>query len=298
MEVGLALTAFALGLRHGVDWDHVAAIVDLSGTAENRRRGFVLSLLYVVGHAVVVLVLGAAAVVSGAAIPDAVDAWMGRFVGLTLVVLGAWVLVELARRGREFRLRSRFMLVLDGTFAGLRRVRRSRGHRRIHVEHEHPHDHDRGSHESAHAHDHAHDRAGTVELEPVGAGPWRSRLAVLTPGRRHSHRHGHDLDLPDRATARYGNGTATAIGVVHGVGVESPTQIAAFVTSTSVVGVGPGLAILVVWVTGLVIANTVLALTAGLGLLRAERSFGVYAGLAVVVSVASIGIGTWLLVGG
>ena len=34
---------------------------------------------------------------------------MGRVVGLTLVALGAWVLVGLARQGRDFRLRSRYL---------------------------------------------------------------------------------------------------------------------------------------------------------------------------------------------
>ena len=123
MTIGLLLTALTLGLRHGVDWDHIAAISDLCGTAENRRRGFRLSLLYALGHAAVVLALGSAAIVLGAAIPESLDEWMARFVGLTLVGLGGWVLFGLARHGRDFRLRSRWMLILQGTFAGLRRVR-------------------------------------------------------------------------------------------------------------------------------------------------------------------------------
>jgi high-affinity nickel permease len=37
MTAGLVVTALALGIRHGVDWDHIAAIADLSGTAETGR---------------------------------------------------------------------------------------------------------------------------------------------------------------------------------------------------------------------------------------------------------------------
>ena len=53
MTTGLLATSFALGLRHGFDWDHIAAIADLNSTADERRRGFALSLYYALGHAVV-----------------------------------------------------------------------------------------------------------------------------------------------------------------------------------------------------------------------------------------------------
>ena len=58
VNLGLVLTALALGLRHGIDWDHIAAIADLTSASDNRRRGIVLSLWYAVGHAAVVLVSG------------------------------------------------------------------------------------------------------------------------------------------------------------------------------------------------------------------------------------------------
>jgi cytochrome c biogenesis protein CcdA len=342
MTWGLLLTALGLGLRHGIDWDHIAAIADLSGSAENRKRGFALSMAYALGHAAVVFALGAAAVAFGLAIPDGLDTWMGRVVGITLIALGLWILVELLRKGREFRLRSRWMLVIDGTFAGLRRVRNSLSGRQISVEHEHDHLHDaahasetasHGTH--AAAHDHAHHTnatrtvdAGTeIDLRdgraaeplhdvaaaavPVGAAAGANGGATtVTPGRRsrwtgglgaqrrtHRHAHQHDLVLPDQPDARYGAGTATGVGLLHGVGVESPTQIAIFVASSSAAGVGFGLTLLAAWVVGLVIANMGLALAAGAGLLSAERSFPVYATVAVVVSVLSIALGAVYLAG-
>ena len=39
LGVGLMMSAFFLGLRHGVDWDHIAAITDLSATQDSTRRG-------------------------------------------------------------------------------------------------------------------------------------------------------------------------------------------------------------------------------------------------------------------
>lgn len=307
MTLGLLLTAFGLGLRHGVDWDHVAAIADLSGSAEDRRRGLWLSFLYAVGHAAVVMVLGTLAIIFGASIPDGLDVWMGRIVGFTLIWLGVWVIVQLIRQGRDFRLKSRWMLVLGGTFAGMRRVSARRGQRKISVDHDHPHEHgDDGmvdltqaaplAHDHAAAHDHAH-------VDATAAQPARERVrsgsrSLRRRGHvhRHGHVHSHDLALPTTA-APYGSGTATGIGMLHGVGIESPTQIAVFVASTSLAGAGAGLGLLVAWVVGLIIANSILAVVASAGLLQAERNFTVYATLAVVVALLSIVMGL-MFVGG
>lgn len=334
MTLGLLTTAFVFGLRHGVDWDHIAAIADLSGSAANRRRGIRLSFLYAFGHAIVVFALGSMAVLAGAAIPEALDAWMGRIVGLTLVWLGIWVLLELVRHGHDFRLRSRWMLVLDGTFAGLRRVAERADRRQIELEHEHFHDHRQeqaddvavedqaGSGwpiaEDDHRHHHSVETVDgivvdrpDVERELVAAGPSRSgpgnrailwsrrgRFRAMTAGRprRHSHRHRHVLDLPARFDGTSG-GTATGIGMLHGVGVESPTQIGVFVASTSVVGRPAGFAILAAWCVGLVAANTGLALFACFGLLEARRNFRVYATVAVTVAIGSIAMGSFYLFG-
>ena len=125
-----------LGVRHGVDWDHIAAITDIASTTtsiesgertrpEWRRpnlgrllgRALGLSFLYAVGHAAVVLVLGFLALSFAAILPEWIDPLMERVVGVTLLVLGAWVfysLVQYARGRGEFRLRSRWMLIFGG----------------------------------------------------------------------------------------------------------------------------------------------------------------------------------------
>ncbi|MFT7475118.1 MAG: hypothetical protein ACI81L_002055 [Verrucomicrobiales bacterium] len=296
MTFGLLLTALGLGLRHGIDWDHIAAIADLSGTAENRKRGFLLSMTYAVGHAVVVFALGTLAIAFGLAIPDGLDAWMGRIVGFTLIALGGWILLELVRKGRDFRLRSRWMLIIDGTFAGLRHVRNGMAGRKITIEHDHDHDHVDQAPDVLPAHDHAHIAEETqISVAATrGAVGWRGFRQRM---HRHSHTHTHDLTLPDRPDAAYGHRTATGIGMLHGVGIESPTQIAIFVASSAVAGVGFGLLLLGTWVIGLILANAFLAVIAGAGLLSAERSFPVYATLALIVSALSIALGVLYLVG-
>ncbi len=57
------------------------------------------------------------------------------------------------------------------------------------------------------------------------------------------------------------------------------------------------MSLLVAWVLGLIIANTFLAVLAAYGLLGAERNFTIYATIAVFVAVASLAMGTYLMLG-
>src|SRR2546430_11718678 len=84
--------------------------------AHEERHAVGLATLYAFGHAFVVVVLGIAALLLGAVLPDWVDPILEKVVGVTLVLLGLWVLFSVYQylRGRgEFRLRSRWMLVFD-----------------------------------------------------------------------------------------------------------------------------------------------------------------------------------------
>lgn len=292
MSLGLLLTALALGLRHGIDWDHVAAIADLSGSASTRRRGFVLSMIYSIGHGAVVFGLGLVALIAGTTIPAGFDTVMTRIVGVTLLALGAWILFDLYRSGSSFRLRSRWMLILDGTFAGFRRVRAGIAGRRISIEHEHPHRHGSEDHDVDFAHDHSHESESARVATRVAAGRMHTTRQVV-----HSHHHAHDLLLPEEARASYGGRTAVGIGMLHGIGIESPTQIAIFVASTAAAGAGLGIALLTAWVIGLVVANAGLALVAGAGLLHAEKSYPIYASLAVAIGASSLAMGALYLAG-
>src|SRR5436305_1776912 len=93
----------------------------------------VLATLYALGHALVVFGLGLVAILLSDELPDSVDTFMEHLVGFTLLVFGLYVLVSLVRRGRDFRMQSRWMLIIRG----LRRVLRRE--RVVVVEHEHEH---------------------------------------------------------------------------------------------------------------------------------------------------------------
>src|SRR5215469_14993539 len=93
VNLRLALfSAAVLGFRHGLDYDHIAAISDISSVQSCPRDAMRYGLLYVGGHAATVALLGAAAVAFRITLPPASDRWAERMVGITLLLLGFYVL--------------------------------------------------------------------------------------------------------------------------------------------------------------------------------------------------------------
>lgn len=125
VEIGLALvgTGIGLGLRHGIDWDHIAAISDVTSSQRNRVRSVAMGMLYAAGHAGVVIALGLLAIWAGSTLPDSFDPFMDALVGVTLILLGAWILWSLVKNRGRLVLRSRWMLLADSARSGYRRLR-------------------------------------------------------------------------------------------------------------------------------------------------------------------------------
>jgi high-affinity nickel-transport protein len=253
LRLGLLVTAYGLGFRHGIDWDHIAAITDIAGSQEEGRHSMGLATLYAAGHAAVVLVLGVLAIAAGDLVPASFDSAMERVVGVTLVALGVWVFVSLARQGRSFRMQSRWMLVFGWVRAMRRRV--------------------------------ATADAGTVLVDEG------EDLA------HHPHPHPHEHPMPEAPPGGYGGRTAFGVGMLHGVGAETPTQLVIFLTAAGAGGTATGVVTLVAFVAGLLSSNSLIALTASYGFLRASRSFTVYASVAAVTGVFSLVVGGLLLAG-
>ena len=126
LGVGVIVSAFLFGFRHGIDWDHIAAITDITSSQEDRGLALEYGTIYALGHALVVFAIGVLAIVLGAKLPDGVDAVMERVVGVTLILLGVYVFSALVRHGREFRMRSRWMLIFSGVQGAFRKVRGGR----------------------------------------------------------------------------------------------------------------------------------------------------------------------------
>jgi high-affinity nickel-transport protein len=106
---------FSLGLRHALDWDHIAAITDFLGVDGIEKKGFRLSLYYVAGHASINLILVLLAVLLGQSLPKWVDTAMGRVVGGILIVFGFWILLVLIKnRNKKQIYASRGYLLVTG----------------------------------------------------------------------------------------------------------------------------------------------------------------------------------------
>jgi hypothetical protein len=277
----LVAGALLLGLRHGVDWDHLAAITDLTSAQADRRRALRVATAYALGHGVVVLGLGTLAILGEPLLPDAVDAAMGRVVGATLVVLAVSVVVGLVRDRHGYRMRSRWMLL--GSLAT--RARSWARARVVEIRHDHPHEHGHGP-GGEHGHTHAELRESTRSDR---------RAARTLVGHRHEHR--HVAVMPDDPFAAPGVAAATGVGLLHGVCAETPTQVLVFLAAADVSGVAGGVALLVCFVGGLLASNTAIALVAARGYISAERNFRLYAGIAIANAIVSLVLGAWFLAG-
>jgi cytochrome c biogenesis protein CcdA len=273
---GVVIAALGFGFRHGIDWDHIAAITDITSSQDERRRSMLFGTLYALGHALVVLVLGIVAILAGERLPDSVDKVMTRIVGVTLLLLGVYVFASLIRHGRDFRMRSRWMLIFAGVRKGVRWIRRK--------------------------------RRAIVDPATVGAGGVRTLTlgdeasGVSAPQWHHGHHgrpghHHHDRPEADDAFMNYSRWTALGVGMIHGIGAETPTQVLVFLAAAGAGGRTAGVIVLLAFIVGLLSSNSLITLGSTFGFLKASKNFPVYATVAVLTGAFSLVIGSIFLLG-
>ena len=102
--------------------------------------------------------------------------------------------------------------------------------------------------------------------------------------------------MPDDPFTNYGKVTSCAIGMLHGVGAETASQVLVLLAAARA-GSGLGELLLVVFVLGLLTSNTGIALASTVGYLNAARSFRVYATVAVVTGAFSLAVGALFVLG-
>ena len=233
-DIGIALlgTGLGLGLRHGIDWDHIAAISDVAGSQKSRRRSMGMGTLYALGHAAVVVALGLLAIWFGTLLPDWVDGYMEKLVGLTLLLLGAWLIWTMAMNRGRLVLRSRWMLVFDAAKVGYRRV------------------------------------LGKPALAPE-----------------------------DQKKREYGSGASVSIGVIHGIGAETGTQALLLAAAAGATSALSGSVLLIAFVVGLIVSNTLITIAATAGLLGTGRHRVIHTVLGIVVAVFSLALGSMFVFG-
>jgi high-affinity nickel-transport protein len=237
VNLRLALSSAALlGFRHGLDYDHIAAITDISSVQSRARDAMRYGLLYVAGHATTVAVLGSAAVLFRIALPPASDRWAERLVGITLLVLGVYVLGTFFRPSKHsHRPRTRITLLVNGVL-------------------------------------------------------WMYwRLSRIFGGTR--------VEAPQVFKDGYGTKSTFLVGVIHGLGAETPTQILVFLMAANLGGTGYGLLGLLMFILGLLVMNTLMCASAA-GLFSASlASPNALRALTLATAAYSILVGTIFLMG-
>ena len=236
LELALASAAM-LGFRHGLDYDHIAAITDITSVQSKAREAMRYGLLYVSGHAATVAVLGTVVIAFRVTLPAASDRWAERLVGITLLVLGLYVLGTFFRESTHthFQPKTRITLLINGLLWVY----------------------------------------------------WR--LGRIFGGTR--------VEAPQVFKDGYGNRSTFLVGVIHGLGAETPTQILLFLMAANLGGTAAGLLGLLMFIGGLLLMNTLMcASAAGLFSASVSRPYALRT-LTLITSAYSIVVGTIFLLG-
>src|SRR5258708_28748811 len=96
VKLGLP-SGVVLGWGDGFDYDHIAVITDIPSVQKTRGKAMQLGMVYALGHAMMVLVLGSAVIFFQLSLPKSVDEIAERLVGITLIVLRVYVFYSFFR---------------------------------------------------------------------------------------------------------------------------------------------------------------------------------------------------------
>ena len=114
-------------------------------------------------------------------------------------------------------------------------------------------------------------------------------------GRPGHHHHKHPES--DEAFMNYGRGTAFGVGMIHGIGAETPTQVVIFLTAAGAGGQLAGELILAVFLVGLLASNTLITVGSAFGFVTASKNWKLYVAVAILTATMSLVIGTLFLFG-
>ena len=110
---------------------------------------------------------------------------------------------------------------------------------------------------------------------------------VTNSSRRYSFRRVCPHQMPAEVEARIiGSGSAFGVGMIHGIGAETPTQVLIFLAAADAGGKGSGLLLLGCFLIGLLSSHTVVAVAGTF--LGATQNFRVYAAVSIVTAAFSL----------
>ena len=231
----LFLTSLFLGFRHGFDYDHMVAITDVTNAQTRKKQAAFLTLFYSLGHALVVISIGTSIILLGISVPQILDEVIGKAVGVTLIILGSYIVYHLVKKGqKEFRAATRFTIIANGIL---------------------------------------------FIYSKLG-----SKLFGRTIPQRRVFENG------------YGQHSSFLIGMIHGIGAESPTQLAVFAMSLGL-GMVLGVTALVVFVAGIIVSNLVFGIMISTGFIQSLKSYKIYKYASIASAATSLLVGSLMISG-
>lgn len=237
LDAALA-SCLVLGLRHGFDYDHLAAITDITAVQRSWWSGLRLGVTYAAGHALTVVTLGILVLQLHMGLPGGMDHWTERLIGLTLIVLGIGVAAGILRKDahghRHSRIESRLAIAINGLLWLCWRARRLRN--------------------------------------PAAA-------------------------RPERFQWMYTGKSVFLVGVLHGVGAETPSQLALFFLTANLGGTSRGMLGLAAFALGLIAMNALMTASLGGAFKAGDRRPLLYHAIAWTGAIYSCGIGIVFLLG-
>lgn len=229
----ILMSSLLLGFRHGVDWDHIAAITDLVGVESKPKQGMLLATMYSLGHGVVILVLGLSAVGIGRQLPGWIDSGMEYLVAFTLIALSTWMMLTLIRNWNGFELRSKWSLALDGM----------------------------------------------------------RRLKLLIASKIFKK----EYILNESKKKTVGHAGAFLVGIIHGFGAETSTQILLISTAAGMSTMLFGGSVVLSFVIGLILSTSLIAALAVVGFIRSRVKLSIYRVVGCATALYSFGLGIIIL---
>jgi high-affinity nickel-transport protein len=130
----------------------------------------------------------------------------------------------------------------------------------------------------------------------------RSRWMLVFDGLRYGWRrfqawlHGHEHVEPLEMSS-YGPRTAFGVGMIHGVGAETATQILFIAAIGGAGSIGLGVPMMLAFILGLVLTNTVIVVVSASGFLASQSRRRLYVVVGAVAGAFSLVIGGVFLFG-
>ncbi len=291
--IGVLLTGLVLGIRHGIDWDHIAAITDITSTtaaasaaeAAHEDQHATISghhhshggererLAHHGGPGAATLAPATRGAPSGTVL--GANQWDAIRLG-TLYALGhGAVVIALGIAAISFgTLLPSWLDPIMGRIVGLTLVglgawvvysvyRYARGGEAFRL------------------------RSRWMLVFDGARLVWRRIQARL-----HGHEHVEPLEM-----SSYGARTAFGVGMIHGVGAETGTQVLLIAAVGGAASAGLGIPMLFAFVVGLLISNVAIVVISSVGFVASQTRERIYVAVGLVAGLFSLVLGTIYLFG-